>query len=228
MTEYTQQRRSYAEYYRPRRPWRRLAWWWQRHHLQKNPPPPKSDGLDYTGWTVRIFEKDPDDVFPRAEHVGSVGFVAESDVQCDGERSHRIEFETMSCQGIYLPAAHIELIPPDDPLVSHVLTLNVDELVARYGPLRANVHPSTEGHLRYLIVTREDEQGTTLATLSDLTHVNVPDPDGALWDAAGWARRNFNRHAARTDELLIPAGPTVDELVNGYRRPGAPPGPLTD
>lgn len=77
--EYTQQGRRYAEYYRPRWPWRRLAWWWQRRRqLQRNPPPPKSDGLDYTGWTARIFEKDPDDVFPRAEHVGSVGFVAES------------------------------------------------------------------------------------------------------------------------------------------------------
>lgn len=54
-----------------------------------------------------------------------------------------------------------------------------------------------------------------------MTNVDVPDPDGTLLDAAGWARRNFTRHAARTDKPLTPAGPTIDELVNGYRRPGA-------
>lgn len=223
MRECTQQGRRYAEYYRARWPRRRLAWW-RRRQLRRNPPPPKSDGVDYTGWTARIFEQDPDDVFPCAEHVGSVGLVAESNVQRDGERSHRIEFETMSCQGVHLPTAHIELIPPDGPLAGPTLTLNADELVARYGPLRASVCPGTGGHLRYLIVTREDEQGRALATFSDLTHVDVPDPDGALLDAAGWARRNFNRHATRIGEPLIPGGPTVAELVNGYRRAGPPTG----
>jgi len=225
MREYTQQGRSYAEYYRPRLPWLRLTWWWQRRqHLQRNPPLPKSDGVDYTGWTARIFEKDPDEVFPRAEHVGSFGLVAESEAQCDGERSHRIEFETMSCQGVHLPAAHIELIPPNDPLISHPLTLNADELVARYGPLRANARPGLEGQLRYLIVTREDEQDKALSTLSDLTHVDVPDPDGALLNAAARARRTFNHQAARTAKPLTPAGPTVNELINGYHRPTPPPG----
>lgn len=224
MREYTQPGRRYAEYYRPRWPWLRLwSWWKRRRHLQKNPLPPKSDRLDYTGWTARIFEKGPDDVFPRAEHVGSSGLVAESEMQRDGERSHRIEFETMSYQGVHLPAAHIELIPPDDPLAGHPLTLNADKLVARYGPLRAHVRPSLEGHLRYLIVTREDEQDKALATLSDLTHVDVPDPDGTLLDAAACARRIFNRHATRTHEILTPAGPTVNELINGYQRPNPPP-----
>lgn len=68
-----------------------------------------------------------------AEHVGSVGLVAESGVQHDGERSHRIEFETMSCQGVRLPAAHIELISLDDPLAGHPLPLSaVDQLVNGY------------------------------------------------------------------------------------------------
>lgn len=78
--------------------------------------------------------------------------------------------------------------------------------------------------MRYVIVTREDEKGTTTTTLADLTHVDVTDPDGALWSAATLAGYRFDRHAANTDEPLVPAGPTVHELVNGYRRPGLPPG----
>lgn len=221
MTEYPH-RRSYADYYRPR--WRSLRfWWWKRRRHLRRDPLPKSDGLDYTGWTARILGKDPDDLFPRAEHVGSVGLVAESHMQPDGERSHRIEFETMSCRGIHLPTAHIELIPPEDPRAGTALVLSVDELLVRYGSLRASVRPTTGGHARYMIVTRADEQTKALVTLSDLTHVDLPDPDGALLNAAGWARRNFDRHAADTGEPLTPAGPTVDELVNGYRRPGSPP-----
>lgn len=116
-----------------------------------------------------------------------------------------------------------ELIPPDDPLVSHPLTLNPDELVARYGPLRAHVRPGVEGHLRYLIVTREDEQDEALATLSDLIQVDMPDSDGTLLNAAACARRTFNRHATHTHEPLTPADPTVNELINGYQRPNPPP-----
>lgn len=223
MTEHTHQGHRYAEYHRPRWPWPRLRWWVQRRRLRANPPTPQADGLDYTGWTVRIFGHDPDGVFPPDEHVGSVGFIAESDVQRDGERTHHLEFETMSCPGIHLPAAHFELIPPGDPLTGNALTLSTDELLARYGPLRANFRMTAENHVRYMIVTRDDEQNSENVTFPDLTHVDVPDPDGALLDAAAKARRAFNRHHINTNEPLLPAGPTVDELVNGYRRPAPDP-----
>ncbi|MGH3910450.1 MAG: hypothetical protein ACRDRM_06425 [Pseudonocardiaceae bacterium] len=65
----------------------------------------------------------------------------------------------------------------------------------------------------------DDEQNSENVTFPDLTHVDVPDPDGALLDAAARARHAFNRHHANTNEPLIPAGPTVDELVNGYHCP---------
>lgn len=176
----------------------------------------------YLGMGVRIIGEDMGRHLP----VGSVGVVTRSELREDweGDRTYTIEFyaENVTLSAGLPCRRHFELFTPETPLTGTALILSTDVLIARYGPFRAHVWRAADNQgVRYVIVTREDEQGGTTATLSDLAHVDVADPEGALWNAATLAGYHFNRHAANTDEPLIPAGPTVDELVNGYRRPGS-------
>jgi hypothetical protein len=90
------------------------------------------------------------------------------------------------------------------------LRLTADELVQRFGQYGAAVR-GIDTVVRYLVIT----DPATMVLEGDAVRVEVDDPDGALWAAAGQAL-DLNRRHRRIDETV--ADVTVAELVRGYER----------